>query len=283
MRQYIILDNDNTSLDDISKEYFDKISEFLDKNIGHSVNNSELSKNDQIREIVFICIKRMKETQINYIKEYFDSFYEKYENWRNETNFDSRISKLYEDMKKEELLNLTYFQIYKDIKNMSIPIPQNNKNNISLDDIRNSVLNTYKNKYKEFKNLTIAEFNIEKKNESIILIKKEIANILQQIYDVIQNSFDDINNQELFGYYTKKHIVNYIEKNMDLFKNEENNNYNFMKNDFSLMDYLKNVEEKLYTEKIINIVEENYNSSLEDYFYSNYYPEILSKLHILLL
>ena len=69
MRQYIILDNDNTSLDDISKEYFDKISEFLDKNIGHSVNNSELSKNDQIREIVFICIKRMKETQINYIKE----------------------------------------------------------------------------------------------------------------------------------------------------------------------------------------------------------------------
>ena len=154
------------NLENKKKEYYEKIEHYLQKNI----DSTEIKKTkpqiiEDIREILFISIKGIKQRKIKSIKSFINSFFTKYENIKNESYYDSIISKSFEYNKKEELY-LSFLNIYNEITNQALELPELNKNinktNL-VESIKNVTLSLYSNNYNNFKK----KFLKEKNNDAI--------------------------------------------------------------------------------------------------------------------
>ena len=135
------------------KTYYNKILNYLnisDFNKENNTNNySDNIKEKQIKNIIFLSIKKIKEKKIKYFKSYLNHFYQKYENIKNETNYDISISKLYEESKKDELYSF-YQNIYNEIANNKFDLPDFNNSKITFEDIKILIINLYDKHFNNF-------------------------------------------------------------------------------------------------------------------------------------
>ena len=195
-----------------------------------------------MKSIIFISIKRLEEKKIRYIKSYLNSHHKKYEFFNNEANTDSRVSKIYEEKKIEELYPL-YLEIFKEINSTNFELPDMNKNKTSFEKIKNITLNLYEKNFNSFKEKFVYD-NINYYNESINnsllnLIEEEIENILKKIKNIIENSIKETQNISLNGYYLKRHIINIFENKITLDIPKDFNSINdFINNNSIIMEYV---------------------------------------------
>ena len=263
--------------------YYNRILDYLNVKNGEEIDNIEYNNKNEdiIKEISLIFYKRMKEKNINNYKLYFNRLFDKYENLKQENNFVSKVSELFEEYKKEELIN-SYFNIYKIILNYQFDSSDFNKNKNSRDEIKKIVINSYKNNFNEFKNNFVhGKKNKIKNGELIKLIEKNIDNILSEIKSIIEKSYRytlDINNDK---YYLKKHLINILETKINLNEEVDEQISKYIENNIIKMKYVKKIKEDLYSPKIKDIIIENFNNSLENYYFAYYKYEINYKMNLL--
>ena len=238
-----------------------------------------------MKNIIFISIKRLEEKKIRYIKSFLNSHHKKYEFFNNEANNDSRVSKIYEEKKIEELYPL-YLEIFQEISSANIELPDMNRNKTSFEKIKNIIFNLYENNFNSFKEKFVYE-KIKFHNESINntlsnLIEEEIENILKKIKNIIENSIKETQNISIDGYYLKRHIINIFENQITLDIPKDFNSINdFINNNSIIMEYIETLNEKLYDEKISNKLIEVFNFTLKDYYYNNFELEVSRKIILL--
>ena len=276
--KYIILNNTYQNIDFkfIKKKYYNEILNYfnfaLDSN---NINNTKRNydKEKEMKNIIFISIKRLEEKKIRYIKSYLNSYLKKYECFDNEESTDSRVSTIYEEKKIEELYPL-YLEIFKEINSTNFELPDMNKNKTSFEKIKNITLNLYEKNFNIFKENFVYEninyYYNESINDSLLnLIEEEIENILNKIKNIIENSIKEAKNISLDGYYLKRHIINSFENKITLDIPKNFNSINdFINNNSIIMENLKTIEEKIYNEKISNKLIEVLNFSIKDYYYN---------------
>ena len=271
--KYIILNNtyENIDFKFINKKYYNRILNYF--NFAPDTNNingtrRNYDKEKEMKNIIFISIKRLEEKKIRYIKSYLNNYHKKYECFDNEENTDSRVSTIYEEKKIEELYPL-YLEIFKEINSTNFELPDMNKNKNSFEKIKNITLNLYEKNFNSFKENFVYEninyYYNESINDSLInLIEEEIENILNNIKNIIDNSIIEAKNISLDGYYLKRHIINSFENKipLDIPKNFSTIN-DFLNNNSNIMENLKTIEEKIYNE-LIGV----FNFAINDYYYN---------------
>ena len=271
------------NLENETEIYYNEIIKYLNLTKVEENNNIKYntSEDDFFKDIALNIHKRIKEKNIYAYQSYFNKIFDKYENFKNETYFNSLLSDLYEEYKKEDLFNsLTY--IYKNIINNTFDLPDLNKSKISLEEIKTICIKSYENNFNEFKNNFAYENNNKIQNDELIkLIEEKIESILSKIKIVITKSYNETLYLNYDGYYLKRHIINILESQIDLNNSVNKQTSQYIENNIVKMDYVKKIKEKLYSPKIKDILIENYKNSLEDYYSKYYKHEINLKMIIL--
>ena len=92
-------------------------------------------------------------------------------NIKNSSNFDSTISKFYEDIKKEELYS-SYLNTFNEVMNQTLLLPNlTNVGNTLYEDIKNMTLNLYINNYNKFQeNFSKEDYSLNDKEVVLDLI-----------------------------------------------------------------------------------------------------------------
>ena len=278
-------ENKDINVENEKMKYFNKIMLYLNITLNNTKidnkKNITLFNDEKLKNILFISIKRIKEKKINIIKQELNKIYEKYENLKNESNYESRISKIYNKIKKEELYS-SYLNIYKGVINKTFKSPDLNKTKTSIQDIKKMTIDLYEENFNNFKEKFVKEENNENKSniELINMIEKEIDSILKKIKNIIEISLKESQDIALDGYYMKRYIINICETQINLTSKIKNFTYDFINNDNNklILEYIKKKEEDIYTKKMTDVLLENFRLSINDYYYNNYEYDIVEYL-----
>ena len=222
-----------------------------------------------------ILIKRIKEKQNLQIKENLKNIYKDYEILGNDYS-NSRVIKMFNRIQNEKILS-TYLNIFNEINNETFDLPDFNKNKTSKENIKNITKNLYEKHFNDFKKkyAKFENYIDEKNNETINKIENEIDNILKKIKNVIENSLNEVQNINLNGQYLKRHILNFCDNKIYL---KLSNNYTIDKiiDNHVILENIKYIEDNIYSNKITDILNENFKLSLNDYFENYYKYEVVN-------
>ena len=111
----------------------------------------------------------------------------------------------------------------------------------------------------------------EKNNETINKIENEIDNILKKIKNVIENSLNEVLN----GKYLKRHILIFCVNKIYL-KLSNNCTIGKIIDNHVILENIKYIEDNICSNKITDILNENFKLSLNDYFENYYKYEVVN-------
>ena len=275
------LNENDINFDNENKTYYNKILNYLNVKDINMANNSELNSDDKeeenkIKDIVFISMKKIQEKKIKYFKSIINKFHEKYENPKNEINFESSISKIFEEKKKEELYS-SYLNLYQEINNNTFILPELNKNKITSEDIKNLVLQLYDKNFNNFKNNYIYENTYYNNNSRVKkLVEEEIEKTLTKMKNIIETSLKEAQNINLDGHYLKKHLINNCESQINLYIDKNKTNI-YIGNNMIQAEYIKKIEENYYKEKIYDLLIDKFRLSIGEYYSQYYNYEVIKR------
>ena len=265
--------NNKINFENEKKKYYNKINQYF--NIDIKNKEIEYQNENGLKNILLILIKRIKEKQNLQIKENLKNIYKDYEILGNDYS-NSRVIKMFNRIQNEKILS-TYLNIFNEINNETFDLPDFNKNKTSKENIKNITKNLYEKHFNDFKKkyAKFENYIDEKNNETINKIENEIDNILKKIKNVIENSLNEVQNINLNGQYLKRHILNFCDNKIYL---KLSNNYTIDKiiDNHVILENIKYIEDNIYSNKITDILNENFKLSLNDYFENYYKYEVVN-------
>ena len=262
--------------------YYKRILDYLNiSNVENNYTNEYLNNTDEelIKDITIMIFKRINEKNITTYKSYINKVYGKYENFKNEKNFNSIVSELYENYQKKNLMN-SYNDVYKNITSNIFNLTDFDIKKTSIDEIKQIVLKSYEKNFNEFIEKYKYENNGNKiNNEKLIkLIEEKIEKILSKIKNTIETSSKEALNINNDNYYLKKHIINIFESQYK-YKNSINEQFSeYFDRNYIKMEYVEETMKKLYSSKLQEILTNNFEYYLKDYYSKYYIYEIKQKI-----